>query len=141
MSILTAARQYALVAIANFTQAELPTGVAVDVLELPPGAVVTKVAVVIDTAFDSVTSDTIDVGDASVADRYDSTVDAQAAGQNDGVPTGFETTSSEPNIQLTNTQVGGEGSAGAGRLIVEYVVAGRHNENQGDGVEFAGSPA
>lgn len=131
MSLLTDARQYPLVAVASFTQAELPTGVAVPAVQLPQGSVVTKIAVVIDTAFDSVTSDTIDVGDASVADRYDSTVNAQTVGQDDGVPTGFETTSSEPEILLTNTQVGGEGSAGAGRLIVEYVIAGRHNENQG----------
>lgn len=141
MSILTDARQWPLVAIVEFTQAQLPTGVAVDVLELPEGAVVTDIAVVIDTAFDSVTSDTIDVGDATTADRYDTDVNGQVVGRTPGTPTGFQTTSAEPNIRLTNTAVGTEGTAGAGRLIVEYVVAGRHNENQGDGLEFQGAPA
>lgn len=141
MSILTDARQKGLVAIVDFTQAELPTGVAVPVLDLPQGAIVRAVSVVIDTAFDSVTSDTIDIGDASLATRYDTAIDGQALGQQDGTPTGFATTSAEPQITLTNTQVGGEGSAGAGRLIVEYIETGRHDENFGDGVEFAGPPA
>lgn len=141
MSILSDARQWPLVAIVEFTQADLPTGVAVPVCELPQGSVVTGISVVVDTAFDSVTSDTIDVGDASVADRYDTDVDGQAAGLTAGTATGFETTSAEPQIELTNTAVGTEGTAGAGRLIVEYIVAGRHNENQGDGLEFQGAPA
>jgi hypothetical protein len=130
MSILTSARQYALVAVVDFTQAELPTGVAVPVLALPQGAVVTNIDVVIDTAFDSVTSDTIDVGDAIAPARYSTSIDGQSAALQAAVPTGFETTSSEPQVELLNTAVGTEGTAGVGRLIVEYIVAGRHNENQ-----------
>lgn len=141
MSILTDARQKGLAAIVEFTQAELPTGVAVPVLDLPQGAVVRSVSVVIDTAFDSVTSDTIDVGDVTTADRYTTSVNGQVLGQTDGVPTGFETTSVETQITMTNTAVGTEGTAGAGRLIVEYIETGRHDENFGDGVEFAGAPA
>ena len=132
MTILTDARQYPLVAVVDFTQVLLPTGVEVPVLQLPQNSVVTRVDVVIDTAFDSVTSDTIDIGDTTLTTRYSTSINAQVAGViAAGVPTGFETTDAEPNITLINTQVGGEGTAGVGRLIVEYFVGGRHNENQG----------
>ena len=142
MSLLTDARQKICYAIVDFTQAELPTGVAVPVLDLPQGAVVMEVGVTIDTAFDSVTSDTIDIGDASSAARYKTDVNGQTANTYQaGTPTGFATTSSEPQIVLTNTAVGTEGTAGAGRLIVGYLETGRHDENFGDGVEFAGAPA
>jgi hypothetical protein len=142
MSILTDARQYVQYAIVDFAQTELPTGVAVPVLDIPQGSTVVAIDVVIDTAFNSVTSDTIDIGDASLATRYDTAINGQTAGSlQAGTPTGFETTSSEPQIVLTNTAVGTEGTLGAGRLIVAYVNAGRHDENFGDGVEFQGAPA
>jgi hypothetical protein len=130
MSILTSARQYALRAVVNYTQAELPTAVGVPVLVLPQGAIVTSIMNVIDTAFNSVTSDTLDVGDVTAADRYISNDDAKAAGATAGVATGFATTATETTLVITNTAVGTEGTLGVGRLVVEYIVTGRHNENQ-----------
>ena len=132
MALFPDTRQYPLVAVVDFTQADLPTGVEVPVLQLPQNSVVTQIDVVIDTAFDSVTSDTIDVGDTTLTTRYSTSINGQTAGSiQAGVPTGFQTTAAEPNITLLNTQVGGEGSAGVGRLIVEYFIDGRANENQG----------
>jgi hypothetical protein len=134
MSILTDARQYPLVAVVDIVQADLPTGVEVDVLELPQNSVVTRIDFTVDVAFDSTTSDTIDIGDTTLTTRYSTDIDAAAsAGAIEaGVPTGFQTTDAEPNITLINTAVGAtEGTAGVARLIVEYYVAGRQNENQG----------
>lgn len=147
MSILTDARQYPLVAIVELQQDDFTSGVPLAVLDLPPEAVVTGGQLIIDTAFDSATTDTLDVGftstnDADDPDHYltggaDNGSTAQAI---DLVPTGRSAIAVE-QITVELTEAGASGSAGRARLIVEYVIAGRHNENQGDGLEFQGAPA
>ena len=123
-------RQYALVAEVPFTLAQIAAG-ANPALDLPAGAQITGGHLVIDTAFNSVTTDTIAVGDASTANRYLTATSVQALGRTALVPTGFKTTNTQPEILLTYAQTGAVASTGAGRLVVEYIIAARANENQG----------
>lgn len=124
-------RQYPLVAVVDILQSDFATGVGQAVIELPQNSVVTGGQLVVDTAFDSATSDTAEIGDAGSAPRYLSGVDLQAVGSTPIVPTGFQTTSVETDIVFENTEAGAAGTAGVARLYIEYVRADRANENQG----------
>ena len=125
-------RQDTLVAIVPFTFADFAAhdGTLEDAIELPQNAIVVGGGIVIDTAFDGVTSDTITVGDAGAADRYAAGVNAQAAAYTALTPTGFKMLA-QGNVGIGNTNVGGLATAGAGRLILEYVVDGRAHHTQG----------
>lgn len=126
------ARQYPLVAEAAVTYDELTSGVALSLIDLPQGSVVTGGFIVVDTVWNSATSDVLDLGDATDDDEYTATqVNLTALGATELTITGFETTSSEPAIVATWTGVGAAPSTGALRVVVEYIVSGRHNENQG----------
>jgi len=122
-------RQYPLVAVADFAfvGSALVSGIAQNAVEVPAGSTITAVAVVIDTVFDSVTSDVIDVtGGGTTA----AAVNAQATGYTAGTVDG-SVNAATTYVTVEWTGVGGSTSAGAGRLIVEYVIDERDNENQG----------
>ena len=136
MTIATADRvtgvQYPLVAIQPFELAELSDGAAVKSVNVPANARVIGGGVAITEAFDSTSSDAIDVGDDGDDDRYSSTaVDGQALAWTALTITGYKYTA--PNtIDLTWTSGGGTPTAGAGYLVVMYVVDGRANEVEPD---------
>lgn len=123
-------RQWPLVAKVAFTQADIPTGVAVAAIDLPGGATVMYGKIVIETAGDSVTSDTIDVGDGTTADRYASNVDGKVAAQTVLTTDGLAHATGKGEVVITNTAVGTEGTAMVGYLEVVYVIDGRGNESQ-----------
>lgn len=125
-------RQYALVAQADILQSDFATGVGQAVIELPQNAIVTGGQLIVDTAFDSATSDTGEIGDVTTAARYVGAVDLTAVARTALIPTGFKTTATETNIYFENTEVGAAGTAGVARLIVEYIIDARRNENQGE---------
>jgi len=144
MSILTAARQKGLVAIVDIAFGDIAGATEVPVLDLPQGATVTGITLVVDTAFAGGTTHDLDIGDVTDPNRYTQTIseiDAAGIPANPPAISGYETTSAEPQISVTPTHTGGDPTSGAARLIVEYVEAGRHDENYGAGVEFAGAPA
>lgn len=144
MSILTDARQWPLSAQVDIAFGDIPGAAEVEVLDLPQGAVITDIQVVVDTAFAGGTTHDLDIGDASEPTRYSATIveiDAAGIPANPPAPTYFETTGAEPKLTVTPTHTGGDPTSGALRLLVQYVVAGRHNENEGDGLEFQGAPA
>lgn len=123
-------RQYPLSAEVAFTYADVASGVFAPAIEVPPGAVVTGGVLVVDTPFNSVTSDTLTVGDAATGDRYAVGVNGAAAGGTALGATGLEYAQTD-NVGITWTGVGGAPTQGAGRLLVTYQRAGRANENQG----------
>lgn len=123
-------RQYTLRAKVAFTQADIPTGVAVSMIDLPGGARVVGGQVAIVTGGDSVTSDTIEVGDGSDGARYASGVNGKVAGVSAVSGDELAHATGKGSVFLTNVQVGGEGSAMVGFLEVEYVIEGRGNESQ-----------
>jgi len=130
--------QFPLVAIRRLTQAELPDGAVVSVIPLPAGAIVVGGFAVVETAFDSETSDSIDIGDdggggSADPNRYTSSVvDGQAAGLTALTLTGYKFTKGgwvtvENNMTAEDT----EGTAGVLLVVVKYVVEGRFNEVSG----------
>lgn len=122
-------RQYPLVANASFAFGDFTSGVGAAVFALPQNAVVTGGQVIIDTAWDSATSDGLEVGDAGDDNRYLTSTDAQSAARTALVPTGYQVTNANRNILVEITSAGGSLSAGAGRIQVEYIVEGRATEN------------
>lgn len=120
-------RQSPLVASITVSYADLVDGVAEDAIQLPGGARITGGGVTVNTAFDSVTSDVLDVGDAGAGNRYLDNANLQAVGYTPLVPTGKTTTAPE-RVQVTMVGVGGGLSAGEFILDVEYVMDGRAQE-------------
>ena len=123
-------RQYQLRAKVTFTQADIPTGVAVSMIDLPGGARVIGGQIAIVTAGDSVTSDTVTVGDGTTADRYASGVNGKATGVTALAGDELAHATGQGVVYITNTAVGTEGTAMVGFLEVEYVIEGRGNESQ-----------
>jgi len=123
------ARQEKQVALVPWTYADFESGVLQPAVDLPHGAIVTGGAFIVDTALNSTTSDTFTVGDSGVEDRYASGINGQAAGLTALTPTGFKYTDiKELGIKLTSV---GTPTAGAGRLLVEYVIDGRATHTHG----------
>jgi len=122
-------RQYPLVANAAFVLADTASGVGAVAFALPQNAVVTGGQVIIDTAYDSGTSDAIEVGDAGDDNRYLTTTSVAAAGRTALVPTGYQVANANRNILVEVTSVGTAATAGAGRIQVAYIVEGRATEN------------
>lgn len=120
-------RQYALVAevtidVANMTD----TGVAVPAIKLPYGAQVIGGHIVTEVAFDAATA-TIDVGDATVGNRYKDNANIAATGLVTLVPTGY--VSDGADILVTPT-FADPVTVGKVRVLVQYVIAGRAHEVQ-----------
>lgn len=130
--IKNAGRQELISAYQDIVLADLVTNVALSVMDLPPGAVVVQGELVTTEAWNSTTSDVLDVGDASSATRYltDGNIRALAA-RVPLVPTGFVVTSTQPSLTVTWTSGGGTPTTGKVRLAVRYYVADRSTFNQG----------
>jgi hypothetical protein len=124
-------RQTVLVANVDFLETDLLlTATSYAACALPQNAVVTGGQLIIDTAFDAETSAALDVGDSASGVRYEDGQDVRtAAGIWALTPTGFQVTNATRNILLEPTYNSVLGSAGVGRLIVEYIVEGRSIEN------------
>jgi len=123
-------RQSVLVAIQRFTFEDLEDGVAVEAIDLPAGAVRLRGELVIETAFNSATSDTIAVGDGASATAMLSATNVQATGKT--ALTGFEG-EIQPTVEALTLTWDGTGTAptaGAGYLLVEYGIENRATEVQ-----------
>lgn len=132
-------RQYPLVAIFKFGRVAdssdpdvqvLPgDGTDNEAIDLPVGAIVTHGEVVVTVAFNSGTSDVLDVGDADSENRYKNDADLTSTGVKALVPTGYLYPAAKA-ITLRRTAVGTAATTGAGYIRVEYVIANRSNEVQ-----------
>ena len=107
-------------------------GTAEDAIELPPGARVVGGDVTIITPFNS-TTNTLALGDVTSATRYGTGIDLKAAaGTRTALTlTGFVTTSTERFVRANLAQTGSIPTAGAVRISVSYVKAGRSGFTQG----------
>lgn len=124
---LNPGRQYPLVAEVTITAAEMnESGVAVAAINLPAGAVVTGGAAIVDTAFDAATA-TLNIGDATTANRYKANVNIATAGLTALVPTGYVSNGAPIAVVPTFADAVTVGSL---RLQVTYVMGGRANEAQ-----------
>lgn len=113
---------FIVIALADFLAADTPN--VVD-LQLPMDAQITGGDVVVSTAFDSGTTDVLDVGDPSSASRYKNDVDLKTAALTALVPTGKITTADDRTIRLTRTPVGTAATTGEVRVRIEYVQLNR----------------
>ena len=98
----------------------------VDVIGLPPNAVIIGGQLVVTTAFNGSTYPVV-VGDSTTADRYLTTADRKAAALVPLVPTGY--VGIGENLRLTITPTGST-TAGVATVRIQYVVVGRANEVQ-----------
>jgi len=126
------ARQELVSAHVDINLADVATNVAQAALDLPAGAVIVSGALVTTEAWNSTSTDVMDVGDASSATRYltDGNIRALAA-RVPLVPTGFVHTTTQPSLTVTWTSGGGTPTTGKVRLEVQYYVIGRAAFSQG----------
>jgi hypothetical protein len=98
----------------------------VEIVPLPPGAVVTGGYIARTTAFDAATFN-VEIGDADDPNRYLTETDVKGVGKTDLVPTGY--VGAGQNIQLTFTAADAC-TTGTAIVVVEYIIDGRSNEVQ-----------
>jgi hypothetical protein len=132
---LNSTRDEASTAVLDFTFADIaPSGVAQLAVQLPQGAVVTDGFVQVQTAFNSATSDALDVGDAGSVNRYRAALNLQAVAVTPLTITGLQVApgaTDTTKLTLRWTGVGAAPTAGRARLIVTYVRVGRSSHNVG----------
>jgi hypothetical protein len=121
-------RQEVTAAYVEFDHADLTSGTRTPLIDIPAGAIVLGGFVGITEAFNSGTTDALIVGDAVDADEY-ATVAAGSGALSLALykaltPTGYQYTTNDA-IELTWTGAGTAASAGAGYMIVYYIVEGR----------------
>lgn len=126
------ARQCPIFACVDINLADLANNVAALAILLPPNAVILSGQIVTTEAWNSTTSDVMDVGDVTSATRYltDGNIRTLAA-RVPLVPTGFTHTSTESALTVTWTSGGGTPTTGKVRLEVLYYVLGRSEFSQG----------
>ena len=128
---LVSARQCPTVAYIDIVLANMTTGVDVNIIEVPQGAVIIEGNIVTTEAWNSTSTDVLDVGDAGSQNRYlnDGNIRALAA-LVALVPTGYAYTAP---TKLTARWVSGGGSptTGKARIRVMYYVQGRAEFAQG----------
>ena len=121
-------RQSKLTVTVPFTYADFDeSGVAEIACELPGVAQDVKGNLAITEAFNSATSDAIDVGNDSADDAYVSGQNGQAVADAD-FDVSIPVLGANTNVKLKWTGVGAVPSAGAGRLLLEYNQQGRSTE-------------
>jgi hypothetical protein len=126
-------RQSVLYAEQAFTVADLVNGEAVPVIYLKPGTRILRGFLDITTAFDSDTSDAIEVGDtvADDVDKYLTSTSVASTGLTalTGIPANDGAIDTGEALTITWTGTGSPAAtAGAGVLTVEYVEDGRQTE-------------
>ena len=125
-------RQELIVAHVNINLADVVNNVAQAAIDLPPNAVLVDGSLVTTEAWNSTTSDVMDVGDATTATRYLTDGNIRALGARVPlVPTGFIHTATQPALTVTWTSGGGTPTTGKVRLEVTYYVIGRAAFSQG----------
>lgn len=125
-------RQQLIAAYVDINLADLTSNVAANAIELPANAVVVSGSLVTTEAWNSTSTDVMDVGDVTSATRYltDGNIRALAA-LVPLVPTGFITSTTERYLTVTWTSGGGSPTTGKVRLQVQYYIKGREAFAQG----------
>ena len=141
-----AARQTPLSAVVEFTFATFTEDQVDQVIKLPAGAIITDVILQVKTAWDN-TTPTFNVGlFSNTPTDPDDFLDGVSLGTGDETFQASLRSADEEaamdasdlnhitngdEIAILYAAAGGTAAAGAATLIVEYVVSGRSNENQG----------
>jgi hypothetical protein len=104
------------------------SGVDLAAIAMPPNAIVIGGAVTTKVAFNSATSDVIDVGDAVSQNRYLNDGSIHAAGIVPLVPTGYVHPGGDLTVRWVG--VGAVPTAGEAQVRVDYVIVGRGEYTQ-----------
>ena len=129
---LTPERQYPVTAVIEALFSELPTGVATNVIKLPPNSVVLGGGVFVQTADNGGTSVVLDVGDADQGDLYVTDLDAKTANESEQ----FDVTeigklyTNGGFIKATRVEGGTASTAGKVRIWATYAILGKAAEVQ-----------
>lgn len=123
-------RQHKIFAYIDVVLANLATTVALPLINVPAGAVITAGGLVVSAAFNSTSTDVIDIGDSGSANRYLNDGNIHTTGLVALVPTHYQYTAP---TDVTGTWVSGGGTptTGAFRFWIEYYQAGRAQFAQG----------
>lgn len=124
------ARQEAVHAYVDIAYGDLTSGTDHAAIEVPANAVVVEGAVVVSTAWNSATSDVLDVGDSGSQNRYKNDINIAATGLTAITPTGYKYTTKD-NITVRWVGVSTAPTTGALRLRVSYIVIGKSEFTQG----------
>lgn len=120
------ARQELLVATVLINLADVTTGVDYAAISLPVGSVIVSGQLITTEAWNSTTSDVMDVGDASSENRYLNDGNIRALATLVAlVPTGFTATPTQPNVTVRWVSGGGTPTTGKVRLSIQYYIIGR----------------
>ena len=121
-----AERQDLIVATGDFLFSDMATtAVPFDAFDLPPNAVIAGGDIVVTTAWNTGTTATLAVGDVTTGTRYATGVDLKTAARTALTLTGFINTTTQKQIKLTPTYVGGAATAGAARVTLHYYIKAR----------------
>lgn len=124
-------RQEAIVAYVDINLADVADGVAQAAIDLPIGAVITGGSVVVSEAFNSTSTDVLDVGYEGSGNAYKNDANIHATGLVALVPTGKVHDADTPAVTVTWASGGGTPTTGKARLTVEYYVEKRTGFSQG----------
>lgn len=123
-------RQSPLVAEGAFAFGDLTSGTGASFIKLPYNSVVLGGYIIVDTVWNSATSDVVDLGDTTDPDRYTtSAVDLTALGLTALTLTGFINTGGL-DFDAEWTGVSTAPTTGAARVYVEYMITDRATEVQ-----------
>jgi len=120
--------QWPLTKVKRFTFADLVDDEAVNAHWIPPGAIVVGGALVVETAWDSATTATLDIGDSVDPDRYTaSPIDLKTAGRTALTLTGHKY-ASPTNLQFFLAEAGTAATEGEAYVELTIVLEDRQNE-------------
>lgn len=126
------ARQELIAAFVDINLADVVNNVVQTALDLPINAIVVDGSLVTTEAWNSTTSDVMDVGDVTSATRYLTDGNIRALGARVPlVPTGLIHDATNNALRVTWTSGGGVPTTGKVRLEVRYYVKGRAAFTQG----------
>lgn len=123
-------RQEAIVAYVDVNLADVTTGVDYQAIMLPPNAVIIGGDVVATEAFNSTSTDVVDVGDSASQNRYLNDASVHTLTRTALVPTGYVTLPTTRAVTVRWVSGGGSPSTGKFRLTVEYFILDRSEFTQ-----------
>jgi len=125
-------RQDLKVATVEISLADVTSAADQAAISLPPNSVIDSGHTITTEAWNSTSTDVLDVGDVTTQNRYLNDGNIRSLGALVAlVPTGFITTGTQPDVTVRWTSGGGTPTTGKVRLTIQYYVIGRAEDTYG----------